>query len=89
MVIPALAGGSLIFLAIIVVLVIVVAFSYFTYRGSGINAHPHSGHDDDGPGDTGQAPGADGPSRPGGHGRVPEDPSRLGGEGSIPTHGTK
>lgn len=81
MVVIALAGGSWIFLAIIVALVLVIAYSYFTYRGSGINPHPHDGRD--------ESPGASGPSRPGGHGRVPEDPDRLGGDGSISTHGTK
>jgi hypothetical protein len=81
MIVTALAGGSWIFLAIIVVLVFVIAFSYYTFRGSGINPHPHSGRD--------EAPGASAPSQPGGHGRVPEDPDPLGGEGSISTHGTK
>src|SRR5260370_330947 len=37
----ALAGGSLIFLIVIVVLVLAVAFGYYTVRGSGISLTPY------------------------------------------------
>jgi hypothetical protein len=80
MVLVGLAGGSLIFLAVIIVLVIVVAVSYYTYRGSGINPHPR--------GQRGDAAGAAAPSDPG-HGRIPEDPNHPDEDGRISTHGTK
>src|SRR5260370_39130667 len=37
----ALAGGSLIFLIVIVVLVLAVAFGYYTVKGSGISLTPY------------------------------------------------
>lgn len=50
----ALAGGSLIFLAFIIVFFFVIAYGYYTKTGSGINQRPSDGR--------GQAPGAEGPS---------------------------
>ena len=37
----ALAGGSFIFLGVMIVGFFVFAFSYYTRRGSGINQHPY------------------------------------------------
>ena len=50
----AAAGGSMIFLGFVLVLFVVVAFGYYTIRGSGIDAHPSDGLDG--------APGSEGPS---------------------------
>ena len=50
----ALAGGSLIFLAFIVVFFFVLVYSYYTKTGSGINQRPSDGR--------GEAPGAEGAS---------------------------
>jgi hypothetical protein len=76
----ALAGGSLIFVVVVVAILFAIAFSYYSRRGRDINAHPHGGGD--------EAPGASGPSEVGGRGRIPEDPAHPD-EGRIPTHGTK
>ncbi|HZU61173.1 MAG TPA: hypothetical protein VE983_09415 [Solirubrobacteraceae bacterium] len=78
----ALAGGSLIFLAALVVIVFGLGISYYRSRRSGINPHPHDGRD---------APGAGGPSALVGSepGRMPESPDGPGSLGSISTHGTK
>lgn len=81
MLVLGLAGGSLIFLIVIVALVFVFAFSYYTLRGSGINAHPHGGQDG--------APGAREPSEVGQPGRIPEDPAHPDDEGRISSHGMK
>lgn len=54
MTIFALAGGSLIFLAFIVLFFFVLVYSYYTKTGSGINMRPSDGR--------GQAPGAEGAS---------------------------
>lgn len=76
----ALAGGSLIFGVFLVVFFFVIVFGYYTYRGSGINAHPSDGLDG--------APGADEPSDPASPGRTPEaHDDEL--DGGISTHGTK
>jgi hypothetical protein len=40
MVLAELAGGSLIFLGFLIATVFVVAYSYYTRRGSGINQRP-------------------------------------------------
>lgn len=48
----ALAGGSMIFLAFVVVFFLVLVYSYYTKTGSGINLRPSDGR--------GEAPGADG-----------------------------
>lgn len=50
----AAAGGSLIFLAVIVALFFAIAFGYYTRKGSGIDQHPTDGR--------GGSPGADGES---------------------------
>ena len=39
MIVPALAGGSWIFLAFVIVLIVAVAYGYYSVRGSGINQH--------------------------------------------------
>jgi hypothetical protein len=79
----AFAGGSWIFLAFVVVALLAVVFGYYTYTGSGINAHPSKG------GSEGSA-GASGPSSASGKGRTPDD-SRIGdGEGgAFDSHGTR
>lgn len=51
----ALAGGSFIFLAFIIVFLLAIVFGFFTRRGSGINQRPSDGR--------GEAPGAEGASR--------------------------
>lgn len=51
----AFAGGSLIFLAFLIVFFFAIVFGFFTRRGSGINQRPSDGR--------GQAPGAEGSSR--------------------------
>lgn len=61
----ALAGGSFIFLAVIVGLFFAVVFGYYTIAGSGINEHPSDGLDG--------APGSSGPSEASGMGRNPGD----------------
>lgn len=50
----AVANGSYIFIAIVVVIFIAVALSSYSRRGSGISEHPTDGR--------GGAPGADAPS---------------------------
>jgi len=37
--IAALAGGSLIFILVIIVLFLAVAYGFYTFKGSAINAH--------------------------------------------------
>lgn len=51
----AMAGGSLIFLAFIVVFLLAVVYGFWTRTGSGINQRPTDGR--------GGAPGAEGASR--------------------------
>jgi len=78
----ALAGGSLIFVGFLIVLFFVIVFGYYTYRGSGINAHPHDGSD--------SAPGAADPSDPGGQSRTPEGhDDEFDAGGGFSTHGTR
>lgn len=82
MAILALAGGSFIFLGVLVVLFFVIVFGYYTYRGSAINPHPHDGSD--------EAPGAAAPSQPSGQGRVPEEhPDEPSAGGGFSSHGTR
>ncbi len=50
----ALAGGSLIFLAFIIIFFFVLVYSFYTRTGSGINQRPTDGR--------GEAPGAEGAS---------------------------
>jgi hypothetical protein len=78
----ALAGGSYIFLGVIVLLLVAVIFGYFTYEGSGINAHPAKGGD--------SAPGSREPSSASGKGRTSDehfDDDAQG--GAFETHGTQ
>ena len=60
-VVLALAGGSFIILAALIVGFFVVVYSYYTILGSGINMHPSDGLDG--------APGSQGPSEASGMGR--------------------
>jgi len=72
----AFAGGSFIFLAVIVVIFFAVAYGYFTKRGSGINTRSWDGESSGGT----RAPGAKGPESVTGKDE---------GEGSnLDTHGT-
>ena len=78
----AFASGTFLFLGVIVAIVIAIAFSFYTYRGSTINAHPNDGLDG--------APGAEDPSQASGRGRTNEDhPGEGGAGGGFSTHGTK
>ena len=61
----ALAGGSFIFLAVVVGMFFAVVFGYYTIIGSGINQHPNDGLDG--------APGSGGPSEASGFGRSTGD----------------
>ena len=70
----ALAGGSLIFLAFIVIFFFVLVYSYYTKTGSGINQRPSDGR--------GEAPGADGSSSI-------TTTEGDGDERTLGTHGTK
>lgn len=80
--IAALAGGSLIFIAVIVVILFAVAFGFYTYRGSAINPHPSDGKDG--------APGSAGPNEASGQGRTSEDnPDEFSAGGGFSSHGTK
>ena len=60
-----LAGGSFIFLAVLVAGFFAVVFGYYTIAGSGINMHPNDGRDG--------APGSRGPSEASGFGRSTGD----------------
>jgi hypothetical protein len=51
----AFAGGSFIFLAVIIAFFLAVVYGFFTRKGSGINQRPSDGR--------GEAPGAEGSSR--------------------------
>ena len=64
-VVLALAEGSFIFLAVLVVLFFAVVYGYYTIKGSGINKHPNDGRDG--------APGSEGPSEASGFGRSTGD----------------
>jgi hypothetical protein len=78
----AVAGGTVIIIAVIIAIVLAVAFGYYTYSGSAINAHPNDGLDD--------APGAADPSEASGRGRTgddPDDPFSPG--GGLSSHGTR
>ena len=77
----AVAAGTFIIIAVIVAIVLAVAFGYYTRSGSAINAHPNDGLDG--------APGATDPSEFSGKGRTgedPDDPSSPG--GGLSSHGT-
>ena len=76
----AVAGGSWIIVVFAVVMVIVMAYSYYSIRGSGIDAHPSDG--------LGGAPGAAGPSDAA-KGRGSEGDTDDGGAGgTFSSHGT-
>jgi hypothetical protein len=72
----ALAGGSWIFLAFVIIAIGGVVLGYFTYTGSGIDAHPSKGGADG-------SPGASEPSDAGGKGRVSDD------AGVFDSHGSR
>ncbi len=57
----ALAGGSFIFLAFLVVMFFAIVYSFYTISGSAINQHPNDG--------LRGAPGSAGPSEASGKGR--------------------
>lgn len=79
----ALAGGSYIFLGVIVLMLFGVIFGYFTYEGSGINAHPSKRQ--------GGATGASGPSSASGKGRTGDEAydDDVDSGGAFETHGTR
>ena len=78
----AVTSGTLIVAAVIVAIIIAGAFSFYTYKGSMINAHPNDGLDG--------APEAADPSQASGRGRTPEGrPDDSGTGGGISTRGTK
>ena len=78
----AVAGGAFIFTGVLIAIVIAIVFSYYTYRGSGINAHPNDGLDG--------APGSDAPSQASGKGRSRGDEAdEPGTGGGFSTRGTK
>lgn len=70
--IPIAAGGSLIFLAVIIVFFFAIVFGFYTRRGSGINQRPSDGLDG--------APGAEGQSETSGR--------DMGEGDTLDTHGT-
>ncbi len=81
-VVYAFAGGSFIFLGVIVVLFFAVVFGYYTVKGSGISQHPNDGLD--------EAPGSAGPNEASGKGRSGEDHGDgISAGGDFSTHGTK
>ena len=69
----ALANGSFIFVAVVVVIFFAVAFGFYTRRGSGIDEHPSDGLDG--------APGAQGRSEVSG--------KDQGESSALDTHGTR
>ncbi len=80
--IAAVASGILIFIVVIIALFLAVGYGYYTYRGSGINAHPSDGLDG--------APGSAEPSQASGKGRVHEDnDGEFNAGGGFSTHGTR
>lgn len=70
----ALAGGSLIFLAFIVLFFFILVYGYYTKRGSGINQRPTDSR--------GESPGADGASEI-------STAGDEGSQRTVGTHGTK
>lgn len=69
----ALAGGSFIFLAIIVVIFFAVVYGFFTRAGSGIDEHPSDGLD----------------GAPGSKGRSEVSGKDQGEGSALDTHGTR
>jgi len=77
----ALAGGSLIFLAFIVIFFFAIVYGFYTIKGSAIDAHPNDGLDG--------SPGSEGPSQGSGKGRSTGDTSEGQSAGdTFSTHGT-
>lgn len=77
----ALAGGSLIFLAFVILFLIAIVYGFYTVKGSGINQHPNDGLDG--------APGSAGPSEASGKGRSTGDAGEGHSAGdTFSTHGT-
>jgi len=77
----AVTAGSWVIVLVAVVGFLVVAFGYFTYRGSAIDPHPNDGLDG--------APGSEGPSNAAGQGRSSGDKSPgIGAGDTFSTHGT-
>jgi hypothetical protein len=80
-IVVALAGGSFIFLGVMIVGLMGVVYGYFTITGSGIDEHPNDGRDG--------APGSEGPSQASGMGRSTGDTGDGHGAGdTFSTHGT-
>ncbi|MGI8864219.1 MAG: hypothetical protein ACR2JH_07440 [Solirubrobacteraceae bacterium] len=78
----ALAGGSFIFLGVLIAIGFAVVYGFYTYKGSAINAHPSDGLDG--------APGSAGPSEADGKGRTSEDSDEnVSVGGGFATHGTR
>jgi hypothetical protein len=78
----ALAGGSFVFIGVMIVLFFAVVFGYYTFRGSAINAHPSDGLQG--------APGSAGSSQASGKGRTSHDhPDEFSAGGGFSTHGTR
>lgn len=69
----ALAGGSFIFVAILILIFAGVVYGFYTRQGSGIDEHPSDGLDG--------APGAEGPSEVSGQDQ--------GEGSALDTHGTR
>ncbi len=80
-VVVALAGGSWIFLAVVVAFFFAVVYGFYTIKGSGIDKHPNDGLDG--------APGSHGPSEASGKGRSSGETSEGHSVGdTFSTHGT-
>lgn len=79
--ISSLAGGSFIFLGVVILLFFAVVYGFYTYKGSAVNPHPSDGRDG--------APGSAGPSQASGRGRTSEDnDDEFSAGGGFSTHGT-
>lgn len=74
----ALAGGTFIFLGVVIAIFFAVVYGFFTIGGSGIDEHPSDGLEG--------APGSEGPSEADGEGRRPG--SADDGHGAFSSHGT-
>lgn len=82
MLVFALAGGSFIFIGVIVLIFFAVVYGYYTVRGSAIDLHPNDGLDG--------APGSAGPGEASGKGRSSEDHGGgISAGGDFSTHGTR
>ncbi len=84
MIVPPLAvlTGTFIIVAVLLALLVAASYAAYTFRGSGIGAHPHDGSD--------EAPGAADPSESDGSGRTFEDnDDEFNAGGGFSTHGTQ